>query len=310
MGEPAGGRFEQPGLGALGAQQQPPPPPPPPVAVPGRGGGGGRLGPRDGADALRLSCRRSPQQHRPPCRTPTKGTPTASTTIIRATAGPAREAAEAVEEGAEPEARGRSRRRGGGAGGAGAEPEARGRGRGPERRRDGGGAGGGGRGLGKDVSAQYAAASPAWAAARQRSHPRRAPAPPARPWADPRNRRSGRWGLRRNHCPPRLGERPPRAPPEEGMRNSVLPQAAPRFPLRAHKLCPALCDLVYCSPPGSSVHGIIQARIPAWVAIHFSRRSSSPRDQMHIFCISCIASGFFTVSATREPLNFYVTNIF
>ncbi|XP_055284423.1 serine/arginine repetitive matrix protein 3-like [Moschus berezovskii] len=209
MGEPAGGRFEQPGLGALGAQQQPPPPP----------------------------CRRSPQQHRPPCRTPTKDTPTASTTIIRATAGPARRRLRrwrrgrsrrrgggAGGAGAEPEARGRSRRRGGGAGGAGAEPEARGRRRAAA-----------GRGLGKDVSAQYAAASPAWAAAQQRIHPRRARAPPARPWADPRNRRSGRWGLRRNHCPPRLGERPPRAPPEEGMRNSVLPQAAPRFPLRAHK---------------------------------------------------------------------------
>ena len=35
--------------------------------------------------------------------------------------------------------------------------------------------------------------------------------------------------------------------------------------------CPTLCDPIYCSPPGSSVHGIFQARILEWVAISFSR---------------------------------------
>jgi len=40
-----------------------------------------------------------------------------------------------------------------------------------------------------------------------------------------------------------------------------------------------------CSPPGSSVHGILQARILEWVAISFSRGSSPPRDQTHISCI-------------------------
>ena len=43
---------------------------------------------------------------------------------------------------------------------------------------------------------------------------------------------------------------------------------------------PPLCDPVDCSPPGSSVRGISQARILAWVAISFSRGSSQPRDQM------------------------------
>ena len=38
--------------------------------------------------------------------------------------------------------------------------------------------------------------------------------------------------------------------------------------------CPALCDPMDCSPPGSSVHGILQARILEWVAISFSRGSS------------------------------------
>ena len=35
--------------------------------------------------------------------------------------------------------------------------------------------------------------------------------------------------------------------------------------------CPTLCDPMDCSPPGSSVHGILQARILEWVAISFSR---------------------------------------
>jgi len=42
--------------------------------------------------------------------------------------------------------------------------------------------------------------------------------------------------------------------------------------------CPTLCDPVDCSLPGSSVHGILQARILEWIAISFSRGSSQPRD--------------------------------
>ena len=42
--------------------------------------------------------------------------------------------------------------------------------------------------------------------------------------------------------------------------------------------CPTLCDPVDCSPPGSSVPGILQARILQWVAISFSRGSFQPRD--------------------------------
>ena len=58
------------------------------------------------------------------------------------------------------------------------------------------------------------------------------------------------------------------------------------------KLCPTLCNPSDCSPPGSSVHGILQARILEWVAVPFSRRSSQPRDQTHV---SLIASEFFTI---------------
>ena len=50
--------------------------------------------------------------------------------------------------------------------------------------------------------------------------------------------------------------------------------------------CPTLCDPVGCSPPGSSVHGIFQARVLEWVAMSFSRGSSQPRDQTHIASVS------------------------
>ena len=43
-----------------------------------------------------------------------------------------------------------------------------------------------------------------------------------------------------------------------------------------------------CSPPGSSVHGIFQARVLEWVAISFSRRSSGSRDQTRVSWVSCI----------------------
>ena len=48
----------------------------------------------------------------------------------------------------------------------------------------------------------------------------------------------------------------------------------------------------FCSPPGSSVHEIPQARILEWVTIPFSRGSSWPRDQTQV---SCIAGRFFTI---------------
>ena len=48
--------------------------------------------------------------------------------------------------------------------------------------------------------------------------------------------------------------------------------------------CLTLCDPMDCSPSGSSVHGIFQARILEWVAISYSRRSSCPRDQT---CATC-----------------------
>ena len=52
--------------------------------------------------------------------------------------------------------------------------------------------------------------------------------------------------------------------------------------------CVWLCDPLDCSPPGSSVRGILQARILEWVAISSSRGSSRPRDQTWVSRVSCI----------------------
>ena len=63
--------------------------------------------------------------------------------------------------------------------------------------------------------------------------------------------------------------------------------------------CSILCNPMDCTPPGSSIHGILHARILEWVAIPFSRGSSWPRNWT---LVSCIASGFFTVWDTREAI--------
>ena len=105
------------------------------------------------------------------------------------------------------------------------------------------------------------------------------------------------------------------------------------------QLCLTLCDPMDCSPPGSFVHGILQARILEWIAIPSSRGSSQPRDLTQSLpyctwilyglshqespgilewvaypfssgsspprnwtCISCIMGEFFTNWATREVL--------
>ena len=67
--------------------------------------------------------------------------------------------------------------------------------------------------------------------------------------------------------------------------------------LLATQSCLTFCDPMDYSPPGFSVHGILQARILQWVAIPFSKGSSWPRDQTQV---SGIAGRFFTICATRD----------
>ena len=60
--------------------------------------------------------------------------------------------------------------------------------------------------------------------------------------------------------------------------------------------CPALCDRIDHSPPGSSVNGILQARILEWISTPFSRGSSGPKDWTQV----SVAGRFFTLWVTRE----------
>ena len=65
-----------------------------------------------------------------------------------------------------------------------------------------------------------------------------------------------------------------------------------------HSVVSDTCNPIDCSLPGSSVHGILQARILDWVAIYFSRGSSWPRVQIHI---SCIDNRFFITKPPEKP---------
>ena len=66
--------------------------------------------------------------------------------------------------------------------------------------------------------------------------------------------------------------------------------------------CLTLFDPMDCSSPGSSVHGIFQARILEWVAISSSRGFSWPRDQTHVSCISYICGWILYHCATWKAL--------
>ena len=74
---------------------------------------------------------------------------------------------------------------------------------------------------------------------------------------------------------------------------------------QALQSCPTLCDPMDCTLPGSSVLGILQARILEWVAMSFSRGPSRPRNRT---CVSCIAGRFFTDLAMREAHFQYTTH--
>ena len=68
-------------------------------------------------------------------------------------------------------------------------------------------------------------------------------------------------------------------------------ELALRTKLLVAQSCQTLCNPIDCSPPGTSVHGILQARILEWGAISVSKRSSPPRDRTQVFCIT---GRFFT----------------
>ena len=123
------------------------------------------------------------------------------------------------------------------------------------------------------------------------------------------------WGFSRLECWNRLSCLPPGPLPKPGIKpsspalqvvDSLLsePPGKPKNTrmgnlsllqeVKVAHSCPTLCDPMDCSLSGSSVHGILQARIPKWVAISFSREYSQIRNQTGV---SCIAGGFFTRKA-------------
>ena len=63
---------------------------------------------------------------------------------------------------------------------------------------------------------------------------------------------------------------------------SEEPETEPVKKINLEKNTQSFCNPMDCSPPGSSVHEILQARILEWVAVSFSRGSSRPRDQTQV----------------------------
>ena len=70
---------------------------------------------------------------------------------------------------------------------------------------------------------------------------------------------------------------------------------------RALQSCLTLCDPMDCSPPGSSVRGILQARILEWVAMPSTMGSSCPRDRTVFLMFPALAVRFFTLAAPGKP---------
>jgi len=71
--------------------------------------------------------------------------------------------------------------------------------------------------------------------------------------------------------------------------------------------CPTLCNPMDCSPPGSSVHRILQSRTLEWAAMPSSRGSSRPMDWIHLSYLTSptLAGRFFTTGATWEAQIMY-----
>ena len=71
--------------------------------------------------------------------------------------------------------------------------------------------------------------------------------------------------------------------------------------------CLTLCNSMDCGLPGSSVHGIFQARILEWVAISSSRGSSQPREWTHVSCVFCPGRWILYHCTTWEVRSIYLS---
>ena len=77
--------------------------------------------------------------------------------------------------------------------------------------------------------------------------------------------------------------------------------------VQSFQSCLTLCEPMDCSPPGSSVHGILQAGILEWVAMPSSKGSSQPRARTHISYVSCTGRQFFTTFGEGENVYWGLT---
>ena len=98
---------------------------------------------------------------------------------------------------------------------------------------------------------------------------------------------------------------------------SILETSLRQFP-RAHfnlvlvlatLSCTTLCDPMDCSLPGSSIHGILQARILEWVSMSFSRGPSRFRTPTRISCISCMGRQILYHWATSEASHHFMESL-
>ena len=95
-------------------------------------------------------------------------------------------------------------------------------------------------------------------------------------------------------------------PPEIVTSESYYPSPFTGVCVSRSVMLDSFCDPTDCSPPGSSVHEILQARILEWVAIPFSRGSSQPRDQTQV---SHIAGNSLPAESQGKPKNTVVTSL-
>ena len=72
---------------------------------------------------------------------------------------------------------------------------------------------------------------------------------------------------------------------------------------KLHWSCPTLCDLIDCSLPDSSIHGILQERILEWIVMPSPRESSQPRNWTASLMSPALAEGFFITSTNWQALN-------
>ena len=104
-----------------------------------------------------------------------------------------------------------------------------------------------------------------------------------------------------------------RLPPSRSV--TQRPRVGPGSAISAWRFCycvltqsgRAFCDPMDCSPPGSFVHGILQAGILEWVAISSSGGPSRPRGQSRVSCISCPVGGVFAAAPPGSPRGPVVT---